>query len=112
MGPKPVRLVGCDEGGREGEGKDTRPGRAAGRGDGGGILIYYGRDWLMLMSVVVIIEHGGKGGKEASSGCGARFGDGDGRTRARGRICPAWGKLRGNSRMMRSSYVAVPPRER
>ena len=39
---------------REGEGHEAERGRGA--GDGGGILIYYGRDWLMLMSVFVIIE--------------------------------------------------------
>ena len=29
-------------------------------GDGGGILIYYGRDWLMLMSLVLVIIERGK----------------------------------------------------
>ena len=55
MGPKPVRLVCCDEGGRR-EGHEAGP-RA---GDGGGILIYYGRDWLMLMSLVLVIIERGK----------------------------------------------------
>ena len=55
VGPKPVRLVCCDEGGRR-EGHEAGP-RA---GDGGGILIYYGRDWLMSMSLVVVIIEQGK----------------------------------------------------
>ena len=55
VGPKPLRSVATRERGREGH--TVWGGR--GQGDGGGILIYYGRDWLMLMcslprSVVII----------------------------------------------------------
>ena len=47
VGPKPLRSVATRERERE---KDTQCGEGGDRGwDGGGILIYYGRDWLMLM---------------------------------------------------------------
>ena len=56
------------EGGWGGEGHEDEEAEAA---DGGGILIYYGRDWLMLiwMSVVIIEERGRKRPACKMKGC-------------------------------------------